>query len=98
MNLENVWMFDGDAFYCPNQLLFLEPLMQHVGIDFEQFVAVLKKSATQQPRNSIVKVNKQGIAQVSINGPLMPNKSLLMQAMGGTATQDINDAFQMNIT
>lgn len=95
MNLENVWMFDGDAFYCPNQLMFLEPLMQHIGIDFEQFVAVLKKSASNQQRNSIVKINKQGIAQVNINGPLMPNKSLLMQAMGGTSTQDINDAFQM---
>ena len=21
MNLENVWMFEGEAFYCPNQLL-----------------------------------------------------------------------------
>ncbi len=59
MNLENVWMFDGDAFYYPNQLMFLEPLMQHIGIDFEQFVAVLKKSASNQQRNSIVKINKQ---------------------------------------
>ena len=94
MNLENVWMFEGEAFYCPNQLLFLEPLFKHSGMDFEQFITAIKQGADKLERPRILNVNKDGIASVTISGPLMPNKSLLMQAMGGTSTSDINNAFQ----
>ncbi len=95
MNLENVWMFNGDAFYCTNELLFLEPLMKYAGFDLEQFTTVLRQSAKQQPKDTgIMRVHPNGIAQLAINGALMPNKSLVMQAMGGTSTNDINNAFQ----
>ena len=93
MNLENVWMFDGNAFYCSNELLFLEPLMKHAGIDFEQFVTTLRQAAKQQPDRGLMRVTGD-IAQLSIDGPLMPNKSLIMQAMGGTSTTDVNTAFR----
>jgi len=94
MNLENIWMFNGGAFYCSNQLLFLEPLMRHTGIDFEQFITTMREAAKNQPKPSPIMSVSNGVAQVHINGPLMPNKSLIMQAMGGTSTQDINSAFQ----
>jgi protease-4 len=93
MNLENVWMFDGDAFYCPNQLLFLEPLQQYAGFNFEQFVSNMKQAAAAQPKPSIMKV-VNGVAMVGINGALMPNKSLMMQALGGTSTSEVHASFQ----
>jgi signal peptide peptidase SppA len=94
MNLENIWMFEGDAFYCPNQLLFLEPLFKHSGIDFEQFVTTIKQAAVKLPEPKVMAVDKSGVAHVSIKGALMPNRSLLMQAMGGTSTTDVNNAFR----
>lgn len=87
-------MFDGDAFYCPNQLMFLAPILQHSNIDFEQFVNTLRAAAKQQQAAPDIMSVRNGIAQVNISGPLTPNKSLMMQAMGGTSTTDINTAFQ----
>ena len=87
-------MFAEGSFYSSNQLLFLKPLMDHTGIDIEQFATSMREAAKSQPKPPPIMSISNGVAQVSIKGPLMPNKSLIMQAMGGTSTQDINDSFQ----
>lgn len=93
MNLEHVWLFAGEAYYSPSMLSWLEPLTQHAGFDLEQFVTALRNAGKNIPDNPIMTVGQDGIAQVHIDGALMPTKSPIMMAFGGTATKDIANAF-----
>jgi len=92
MDLDNVYMFDGCLFYDPSQLYLLEPLKRFLQVDnIEQFINTIDLPPANE-RPPLMSVNKQGIATIPVRGALMAKGGFLMDMIGGTNTNEINQA------
>lgn len=80
----SIWQIDAD---CENQAA--ELVNKIASMSVEQLMRI---DAT--PAAPLLRTNKQGIATLSINGPLMPAPHNVMKMMGGTSTSELKKSLE----